>query len=438
MSTALDEQPAVDPIAAVDLTVTLLTPAGRGAIATLEIAGTAAAPVIGEHFAPLRRATVAALSTANRDSNFPIDHIVVGYWISQPGREQIVVARRAEDRFEVHCHGGHAAVEAIAESLSRAGARREGWRHGMALREADSLTAAARRLLADAPTLRTANILLDQHQGALSRAIAEGRASIALDDIDRAADQLKALVGTASVGLHLVEPWRVVLAGPPNAGKSSLCNALLGYERSIIAPLPGTTRDVVTSRTAIAGWPVEFADTAGLADSRDPLEQAGVARAREQLTSADLVLWLVPSDGPSDALLSLSDRLASRAFVVQSKSDLHVDYNNLPPSARVGLSDFGSGSGATSVDQVASFDSAVIATSARTGAGLAELLAAIARRLVPSPPSPGAAVIFAPGQLDACQQALAALARGRPAEAQAALAALCQQPAPRAASKNPT
>ncbi|MBX9788415.1 MAG: 50S ribosome-binding GTPase [Pirellulales bacterium] len=436
MSAALDEQPAVDAIAAVDLIVALLTPAGRGAIATLEIAGTAA-PVIGEHFAPLRRATVAALSTTDQDADLPIDRIVVGYWNSQAGREQIVVARRAEDRFEVHCHGGHAAVEAIAEMLSRSGARRVNWRDRIAPRVADSLTTAARRLLADAPTLRTANILLDQHQGALSRAIADVRASIALDDMDRAAGQLKALVATASVGLHLVEPWRVVLAGPPNAGKSSLCNALLGYERSITAPLPGTTRDVVTSRTAIAGWLVEFADTAGLADSHDPLELAGVALAREQLNSADLVLWLIPSDGPSDALL-LPARLANRALVVQSKCDLQVDYNNLPPSATVGLSDFGSGSGATSVDQIASFDPAFIATSARTGAGLAELLAAIARRLVPSPPASGAAVIFAPGQLGACQQALAALARGQAAEAQAALAGLCQQPAPRAASKNPT
>ena len=407
MNAVPGEQPSSDSSAAADLIVTLLTPPGRGAVASLEITGAAAASVIGEHLEPLRKPAATDLSTAGHHASFPIDRIVVGYWRSPVGQEQVVVARRADDRFAVHCHGGSAAVEAIVESLARAGACRDDWRRRIAVRATDSLTAAARLLLAEAPTLRTANILLDQYQGALSRAIADLRASIAMDDIEHAVEQLNALLQTARVGQHLVEPWRVVLAGPPNAGKSSLCNALVGYERSIIAPLPGTTRDVLTSRTAVAGWPVELADTAGLADSRDPLDQAGVALAREQLNRADLVLWLAPCDQVRNATIRLPASVASRALVVQSKCDLVV---------RV--------------------DPAMIATSARTGAGIQELLKVIAQRLVPATPPPGAPMIFTREQHGTCQQALAALARGRPAEAQAALAAICQQSPPRSASKN--
>ena len=74
-------------------------------------------------------------------------------------------------------------------------------------------------------------------------------------------------VAARSVGLRLVSGWRVVLAGRPNVGKSRLLNALAGYERAIVDPTPGTTRDVVTVRTALDGWPVELADTAGLRDA---------------------------------------------------------------------------------------------------------------------------------------------------------------------------
>ncbi|MGD9646412.1 MAG: GTPase [Pirellulales bacterium] len=374
-----------------DLLVTVLTPPGRGAVATVEVSGAAAARTVFRFFEPLAPAGEANADHARRDADsWPINRIVVGYWQSPVGREQVVCARRAADRFEVHCHGGRVAVAAIVESLVYAGAQRQDWREWIARHETDPLAAAARVLLAEAQTLRAASILLDQSQGALSRALADVRRRIAADDVPSATQLLQELAATASVGLHLVEPWRVVLAGPPNAGKSSLINALLGYQRSIIAPLPGTTRDVLTAHTAIEGWPVELADTAGIVDSSDPLERAGVARARGELATADLVLWLIASDGPLESQLPVPEAIATRAIVVRSKCDLLRG-----DSAR--------SSGPTSLP--------LIVTSAITGAGIPELLAAIARRLVPHPPAAAGAVIFTPQQRQACQQALDALAR---------------------------
>ena len=104
------------------------------------------------------------------------------------------------------------------------------------------------RLLADARTERTAAILLDQYGGGLNRAIDGIVAAIESDDTATSTARLDELLSRAAPGFHLVEPWRVVLAGPPNAGKSSLINTLVGYRRSIVHDTPGTTRDAVNFR----------------------------------------------------------------------------------------------------------------------------------------------------------------------------------------------
>ena len=133
-------------------------------------------------------------------------------------------------------------------------------------------------------------MLLDQYHGALAAAIRATLAAAASGDWQTASATIDALLAHRGVGEHLTTPWRVVLAGPPNVGKSSLKNALVGYQRAIVCDLPGTTRDVVATTTAIDGWPIQLADTAGLRDAADELEAAGVARAARALAAADLVV----------------------------------------------------------------------------------------------------------------------------------------------------
>ena len=119
-----------------------------------------------------------------------------------------------------------------------------------------------------------------------------------------AAELLDAVLAYRHVGTHLTTPWRVVLTGRTNVGKSSLINALAGFERAIVSHQPGTTRDVVTTVTAIDGWPVQLADTAGLRISDDELETAGVRLAVETVQSADLIIAVedaAAANEPTDA-----------------------------------------------------------------------------------------------------------------------------------------
>ncbi len=167
------------------------------------------------------------------------------------------------------------------------------------------------------------------------------------------------------LGRHLVQPWSVVIGGAPNVGKSSLVNALVGYTRSIVAATPGTTRDVVTTAIAIDGWPIELHDTAGLRDAAGAIEAEGIARARAAAARADLRLWLL--DGACEPVLPV----ANGWHTVINKCDLPPawDWLRVPESLHV---------------------------SARTGAGVPDLCAAISRWLVPEPPAPGEAVPWVP------------------------------------------
>ena len=99
----------------------------------------------------------------------------------------------------------------------------------------------------------------------------------------------------AGLGRHLTRPWQVVIAGAPNVGKSSLANALAGYQRAVVSEIPGTTRDLVTTEIALEGWPVELIDTAGLREPGEDLESQGIERALTAAGSADVCLWVLDS-----------------------------------------------------------------------------------------------------------------------------------------------
>jgi tRNA modification GTPase len=349
-----------------------LTPPGRGAIATLRIEGPKAVAAVDVRF---RTGNGRPLST------FSVDRLVVGRFGGDDGEsgEEVVVRRCADGAVEVHCHGGLAAVARIEQLLAAAGFATVPWQDWAGDVCGDPFMAAAWVALAEARTERTAAILLDQYHGAFRRALDDIQQSVAHGHSAAARQQIDVLMARAELGRHLVEPWRVVVGGPANVGKSSLINAILGYGRSIVHEVPGTTRDAVTATTAIDGWPVELCDTAGLrgAKSLGPVEAAGIQLARERLAAADLVVLVFDGSVPWSHDEEALRREWPRALVVHNKADL-------PPAA-----------GARPAGSV---------VSAMHGQGLGELLALISTRLVPNPPAPGTAVPLDDQQLEAIRR----------------------------------
>jgi tRNA modification GTPase len=312
--------------------------------------------------------------------------------------EEVVVHRRSDQAVEIHCHGGPAVVEAIVEALAAQGCRSVDWRQWLDENGTDPLQAAAHVALASAKTLRTAAILLDQYDGALRGAVNGLTELLDRGRYQEAQEQLAGLLKWAPLGLHLTRPWKVVLVGRPNVGKSSLINALAGYGRSIVYQTPGTTRDVVRTTIAIDGVPLEIADTAGLRwVAEDPLEQAGVERTLAELAGADLIVLVVDrSRPPSDEEDALLDRHAE-ALVAVNKCDLPP---GRPPQP------------------------AAMEASARTGEGIETLGQAVVSRLVPRWPAAGTAAPFTRGHVGAFEEAERLLAAGRPEAARAILQGL--------------
>jgi tRNA modification GTPase len=247
-----------------------------------------------------------------------------------------------EDLAEFHCHGGRAVIAAVERALAslrdlRRAEPGEFTRRAFAngridLAEAEGLG----DLLAAETELQRAAALANAG-GALSRQIegwrervlalsAEVEGVLDFSDEEDAADLPECFTWNIAALANELEAWlarprserlgegfRVVLAGPPNAGKSTLFNALVESEAAITSPIAGTTRDVIERSVAMAGVPFTFVDTAGLRNSAaaDPIEAIGIARAEAELARADCVLWLGPEGkGPEEAweLAAQSDR----------------------------------------------------------------------------------------------------------------------------------
>lgn len=338
--------------------VAVLTPPSAGAIATIEAAGPYVWELVRQLFRPAGKP-------------LPESPVVNRFWfgtLGEDARDEVILAAVATDRIEVHCHGGPRVVRWIVDQFLA---------HGGMEVSAGGLTHPA-RLLVHAPTLRTAAILLNQLDGAFVRAVERILASPSLAGLEE-------LARLAPVGRHLVAPWQVVIAGAPNVGKSSLVNALAGFQRAVVSEIAGTTRDLVSVSLALDGWPVEVTDTAGLRDAAG-LEAVGVERARQALTEADLVLWVI--DG---SVASLLDPRASDTAIAPG-SLLVINKCDLPAAIE---SDKG------------------IRISATAGTGMAGLIAAMVARLVPVPPVPGAAVPYSPVLADLVTAAHTALTAGR-------------------------
>ncbi len=366
----------------------LLTPSGRGAVAVVVVDGSESMTSVGRYF---------LAANGRLLDEQPLERIVYGHW-GGPGGEDLVVCRRSNDTLEIHCHGGSQSSSQIVADLSDAGCTVIESKEWMSSHDACPLAASAHLALTQATTLRTATLLLAQYHGALRSEIETLAAECEASNTHAGIARLQHLLRYAEFGQHLTKPWRVVIAGRPNVGKSSLINALVGYERAIVFDRPGTTRDVVSSTTAIDGWPVELSDTAGLHKTTDPLETAGIKLAREQLLAADLVLWVL------DAVVVSSPSDCSKWDLAQQQADA-VGVRLDREKTRLVLNKVDLTEILTHADPLS------VETCALTGVGIDQLLSTIARRLVPTVPPPGAAVPFTAAQVRALQATLAACRR---------------------------
>lgn len=374
--------------------VALLTPVGRGALAVVGVLGADAARLVARLFAP-RGARPLHDADRHGEGN-GVAEVRFGRWIGHAGgvgEDVVAVVRPGGDRIEVHCHGGTAAAEGVITSLEAAGARRVSWHHWLAsLGEAD-WAIEVREALARVRGPKAARILSRQLAGAWDAAWRRLLAAAEADRVSEVVADGTRLLAAARVGLRLTRPWRVVLVGRVNVGKSSLVNALAGHARCIVTPVPGTTRDLVETRLVLDGWEIDLVDTAGLRPGDEPVdavERAGIERAIAAAAAADLVVRVVSADGDEPAATASPHQL-----LVRSRADLAVQ------------------GGATGMEAADS-----LTTSAVTGLGIAALAAAIVARLVPEEHDDPAlftgAVPVTPRQADALRDLVRSAGSTRP------------------------
>ncbi len=343
------------------LRVTLLTGQTRAAVATIEVQG--------DHVID-RLSTRLSLAS---DRTLAENEIRYATWHGDASRshasESIVLVpihlNRSPERVEIHCHGGVAAAARILADLEVAGARCGEIADWFTSRTQQVLVAEAIEVLTRTSTTRAAALVMGQVRGAMTRFVSDSivRLDREPNDFRRIAEESSEHLRFTALGRHLTRSWKVVLSGPPNVGKSSLINALLGYRRSITFNQPGTTRDLLTAETIIDGWPVELIDSAGIHEITDgEVEGEGIDKAKSAIQSADLVVWVTDRLGESFAW----HRSERSALHVINKCDLVAD-NELPTWR-------------------ADDPTPCLLTSAKTGHGVEALRLAIVGALVPVVP----------------------------------------------------
>lgn len=348
------------------LSYSTLTPKGRGAIAVIAVEGPNVDQAIDACFSPAAKRKISAIK---RD-------IIYGIWNSTG--EDLLVVRSGADHYEIQCHGSQAVIDAITDDLQRQGVS--------ALASLDSQVGAGvenvghkfrseiEGLMNRAETERTALLLLKQWK--LFPAAVEQLKR--LEPAQRR-ESIETMLSHASFGLNFHRTRSVVFCGRPNAGKSSLINRVLGFERAIVNSTAGTTRDVVTEGSAVDGWPVEFSDTAGLRQTDGQIEKMGIEKAEQVIQAADVVIAVVDGLESEDSIEFVPD------IVVINKSDL-VNATNLKSISENVSARFA--------------DTLCLTTSAVTGAGTEELLEAIASNLCPALPLVDQAYPVTQGQVD--------------------------------------
>ena len=304
--------------------VAIATPPGRSAIALVRVSGPQAKEFVARRLDAhssaswvARRAFLGRLLDRHGD---PLDQVVVTFFPAP-------ASYTGEDVVEISCHGNPVVAEQIAQSILEMGAHlakpgeftlRAFFNGKMDLAQAEAV-----RDLIESQTAFQAKIAAEQLEGKLSQKLQplkdqmvrvlshmETALEFVEDDVGPAArgqltqelrrvdEQLQELEGSFRLGRLVQEGARIFITGRPNAGKSSLFNALLLDDRAIVTAIPGTTRDALTETIDLEGIPARLADTAGIREAKDPVEQLGVEKALQYLRQSDAVLFVVDQAAP--------------------------------------------------------------------------------------------------------------------------------------------
>ncbi|OYU68733.1 MAG: tRNA uridine-5-carboxymethylaminomethyl(34) synthesis GTPase MnmE [Alphaproteobacteria bacterium PA2] len=320
----------------------LATAPGRGAVAVVRVSGPDAHRALTALAGSCPKPRRASVRTLKDPKGAEIDSALV-LWLPGPA------SYTGEDSAEFHVHGGVAVVDALAQALLDLGLEpaepgaftRRAFENG----KLDLAQAEAVADLIDAETEGQRRQALSQLGGALGRVhlqwreelveiLAQLEAAVDFPDEEVPADvadrsrpgleRLVEQVGHALVdarrGVAVREGYRIALIGAPNAGKSTLLNALAGRDAAIVTATPGTTRDIIEVQLVLGGYKVVVADTAGLRDTLDEIEAEGVRRARAWAADADLRIWVV--DGSLEHGLPAPDGVRAGDICLINKADL--------------------------------------------------------------------------------------------------------------------
>jgi tRNA modification GTPase len=303
------------PYSSTDTIAAVATPPGRGGVAIIRISGSRAAAIatalLGKVPAP-RRASVGAFHDANGE---PLDSGLALFFVGP-------ASFTGEDTLEIHGHGGPLITDLLLARVLQLGARLaepgEFTRRAYLNDKLDLAQAEAVADLIESGSVQAARAAVRSLQGEfsaliqrLTQMLLEARIQVeaAIDfpdeDIEllanpalrarlaEAEELLQQTIGTANQGALLRDGMSIVIAGRPNAGKSSLLNRLAGYDAAIVSEIPGTTRDLLRERIHIDGMPLHIIDTAGLRSAPDVIEAQGIERARVEMARADRILYVI-------------------------------------------------------------------------------------------------------------------------------------------------
>jgi tRNA modification GTPase len=359
-----------------DTIVAVASAPGRGAVALVRLSGPDAFSIAGKHLRlPSPEPRVTHLCDVF-DGEQKLDQALVTLFPSPN-------SFTGEDTVEFSTHGGYLVPSTVVAALISSGARQatpgEFTRRAVLNGKLDILQAEAIGDLIDASSHIMQRTALGQLDGGLSRRLLSlrndliGLEALLAYDVDfpeeddgpvprgrigqsaeGITNSLEALLSTAPAGEVIRDGAIVVIAGPPNAGKSSLFNALLGRYRAIVTETPGTTRDALEAVIDSGKWPLRLVDTAGLRETGDKIERLGIEVSERYLANAHVVLACAEDSRSLEATIGLVSRNSTAPILaIRTKSDLVSQRNELIPS-RI-----------------------VIPVSAETGAGLQELLGVI-------------------------------------------------------------